>query len=76
MLLGVIDPHVSPEGTLSETVTVPPKPFTALTEMVAVDEDPGATAAGDVVLSPKSWKLNVAIAVWTNVPLVAVIARR
>jgi hypothetical protein len=57
-------------------VIVPPNPFIAASEIVETDEDPGETAAGEVELRRKSWKLNVAIVMWTNVPLVPIIMRR
>lgn len=45
---------------MSVIVIVPPNPFTAVSEIVDTDEDPGETAEGEVELSRKSWKLNVA----------------
>jgi hypothetical protein len=73
--VGLRDPHVSPEGTLSEIVIVPAKLFTAVSVMVEIEEDPGATAAGDEALTRKSWKLKTAVAVWIRPPLVPVMAR-
>jgi hypothetical protein len=55
---------------------VPPNPFIAVSEIVETDEDPGATAEGEVALTRKSWKLNVAIVMWINAPLVPIMARR
>jgi len=55
---------------------VPPNPFTAASEIVETDEDPGETAAGEVELSRKSWKLNVAIVTWTKAPLVPIMVSR
>jgi len=57
-------------------VIVPPNPFTAASEIVETDEDPGETAAGEVELSRKSWKLNVAIVTWTKAPLVPIMVSR
>ena len=57
-------------------VIVPPNPFIAVSEIVETDEDPGETAAGEVELIRKSWKLNVAIVIWTNAPLVPIMVRR
>lgn len=54
------EPQLSPEGTVAVIVIVPPNPFTAASEIVETDEDPGATAEGEVELTRKSWKLNVA----------------
>ena len=56
------EPQVSPEGTVSVIVIVPPNPFIAVSEIVETDEDPGATADGEVALTRKSLKLKVAIA--------------
>ena len=55
------EPQVSPEGTVSVIVIVPPNPFIAVSEIVETDEDPGATADGEVALTRKSLKLKVAI---------------
>jgi hypothetical protein len=44
-------------------VIVPPNPFTAVREIVETDEDPGATADGEVALTRKSSKLKIAEAV-------------
>ena len=38
--VGVIVPHVRPEGTVSLKPTVPAKPFTAATVIVDVAEEP------------------------------------
>jgi hypothetical protein len=46
---------------VSVIVIVPPNPLIAVSEIVEIDEDPGETAAGEVELSRKSRKLNVAI---------------
>jgi hypothetical protein len=59
-LLGLSELQVSPEGTASVIMIVPAKPFTAVRETVATDEDPGMTAEGEVALRRKSWKLNIA----------------
>lgn len=61
---------------MSEIVIVPAKPLIAFMVIVEIEEDPGATAAGEVALMPKSRKLNVATVVWTRDPLVPVTARR
>jgi hypothetical protein len=53
--------QVSPEGTASVIVIVPPNPFIAVSEIVETDEDPGATPEGEVALRRKSWKLKIAI---------------
>jgi hypothetical protein len=43
--------------------------------IVEVAEEPAFTAAGEVAAMVKSTKLNVAVAVWTRVPLVPVMVR-
>jgi hypothetical protein len=49
-LLGLSEPQVSPDGTVSVIAMVPENPFTAVSAMVAAAEDPGATAEGEVAL--------------------------
>jgi hypothetical protein len=60
-LPGVIAPQVSPAGTLSVRVTIPAKPFRAVTVIVEVPEA-GRVAVGDVAAIVKSTKLKVAVA--------------
>jgi hypothetical protein len=74
-LAGVIAPQVRPVGTVSVRATVPAKPFSAVTVIVDVAEEPAFTAAGDVAAIVMSTWLNVAVAVWTRVPLVPVMVR-
>ena len=69
ILLGLNEPQVKPEGTVETRATVPAKPFTALTVIVDVAEEPGATVDGEVALVVKSWNLKVAIAVCVRLPL-------
>ncbi len=57
---------------MAARATVPAKPFTALTVIVDVDEEPGATEDGEVALIVKSWNLKVASAVRVRLPLVPV----
>ena len=71
-LAGVIAPQVRPAGTVSVSVTVPVKPFTALTVIVDVSEDP-TVPIGDVAVMVKSVTVNVAVVEWVSVPLVPVI---
>ncbi len=47
--------------------------MTAVTVIVDVADDPTVVEAGDVAAIVKSWTVNVAVAVWTRVPLVPVI---
>lgn len=75
-LLGVIAPQVRPAGTESVRVTVPEKPFRALTVTVDVALAPVLTAAGEVAEIEKSAafaKVKVALAEWDNEPLVPAI---
>ena len=75
-LLGVIAPHVRPEGTVSVRVTVPEKPFSAVTVIVEFAEEPAFTRPGLVAVIEKSaarLNVNVAVAVCASDPLVPVI---
>jgi hypothetical protein len=67
--------QLRPEGTVSDIEMVPVNRFTAVSVIVEVDEDPGATVVGEVAITLKSWKLKIAVAVWTSPPLVPVITR-
>ena len=60
MVAGVNAPQVSPDGTVSVSVTVPANPFRAVTVTVEVAEDPRFVAAGEVAAMVKSTKLKVA----------------
>lgn len=46
-VLGVIAPHVKPEGTMSVKVTTPANPLTALIVTVETADCPALSAAGD-----------------------------
>ncbi len=52
---------------------MPAKPLTAVTVIVETADEPAFTAAGEVAVIVKSVKVNVAVAVWVNEPLVPVI---
>jgi len=56
---GVIPPHVRPDGTESLKVTAPSKPFTAVTVIVDVAEEPALAGAGEDVDMVKSWNRNI-----------------
>jgi hypothetical protein len=74
-LAGAIAPHARPEGTVSVKVTTPVNPFTAVTVMVDVADEPALTAAGEDALIVKSGaapKVKVAVAEWDSDPLVPV----
>jgi len=58
---GVIAPQVSPAGTVSASETTPAKPFSAVTVIVEVAEEPAGTDAGDVAAIVKSRKVKVAV---------------
>jgi len=62
-LVGVIDPHVRPRGTLSLRLTAPANPFTAATVTAEVGEKPASTGAGEDAEMVKFWKRNVAVVV-------------
>ncbi len=59
ILLGVIEPHVSPVGTVSVKATVPVNPFNAAIVIVEVADVPVATAAGEVADMVKSGTVTV-----------------
>jgi hypothetical protein len=54
-LLGVIEPQVRPEGTVSVRVTVPVNPFNGLTVIVVVAGVPTLTGGGMLAVMVKSW---------------------
>jgi hypothetical protein len=74
-LVGVIAPQVRLAGTVSVRLTVPVKPFTAVTVIVEVADVPTVTAAGEVAEIVKSLTVNVAVVEWDRVPLVPVIVK-
>src|SRR5690242_2987986 len=74
-LVGVIAPQVRFAGTVSVRLTVPVKPFRAVTVIVEVADTPVLTAAGDVAEMLKSLTVKVAVVEWDRVPLVPVIVR-
>lgn len=59
-LLGVMAPQVRPEGTVSVRVTVPVNPFTAVTVIVDVRDEP-TLPDGDVAVIVKSRNVKVAV---------------
>ena len=71
-LLGVMPPQVSPDGTVSVRLTVPPNWFTELTVTVAIAELPALAGPGELAAIVKSRYWNRATAVWTKDPLVPV----
>ena len=60
---GVIAPHVRPDGTVSLKLTAPAKPFTAVTVIADVAEEPALAGAGEDADMVKSWNRNIARAV-------------
>ena len=74
-LLGVMLPQVSPDGTVSVRVTVPPNWFTELTVTVAMAELPALAGPGELadIVKSRYWKM--ATAVWSKDPLVPVRVR-
>ena len=60
-LVGVMAPHVSPDGTVSVNDTVPVKPLTAVTVIVDVADAPTLTAVGEIADTEKSVTVKVAV---------------
>ncbi len=60
-LVGLIAPHDRLAGTTSVRLTVPVKPFSAVTVIVEDAEVPTVTAAGELPLIEKSVIVNVAV---------------
>jgi hypothetical protein len=61
ILLGLIDIHDKPEGTVSESDTAPANPFAGDTVIVEETEEPAFAETADAE-TLKSTKLNVAVA--------------
>jgi len=72
-LLGVMVPHVSPDGTVSVIPTDPAKWFTAARVIVELAELPALTGVGDVAAIVKSRNWKVAVALWSSGVLIPVI---
>src|SRR5439155_13918085 len=72
-LVGVTEPQLRPEGTVSEIVIVPVKPFNAVSVMVDVPDEPTGIEPGEDALIVKSRKLKTEVAERTSDPLVPVI---
>lgn len=75
ILVGLGELQDNPDGTESVIVIVLVNPFRDTRVIVEIADDPGATGAGDDALIPKSWKLNIVVAVCVMLPLVPVIVR-
>jgi len=73
MLLGVIVPQASPDGTVSVRLIDPAKWFTAARVIVELAELPAFTGAGEVAVIVKSRNWKIAVALWMSVVLVPVI---
>jgi hypothetical protein len=74
-LLGVIAPHVRPDGIMSVNETIPAKLFSAVIVIVEVADCPEATAAGELAVIAKSGagpKVKVALAECISEPLAPV----
>ena len=63
MLVGLIAPQVRPDGTVSVRLTMPAKPFSAVTVMVEVAEVLMTTEAGEDAAIVKSRTVKIAVAV-------------
>ena len=72
-LLGVMVPQTSPDGIESERDTDPPNWFRAVIVMVEEPFVPAFLVTGFEAVIVKSWNWNVAVAVWTSCPFLAVI---
>lgn len=70
---GLIAPHVSPDGTLSEIDTLAEKWFSPVTVIVEVVDTPTSAAAGEVEDTAKSRNWKRAVVDCTSEPAVAVI---
>jgi hypothetical protein len=62
-LVGVIVPHIRPDGTVSLRLTTPANPFTAATVIVDVAEELALAGAGEDADIVKFWTRNIAVAV-------------
>jgi hypothetical protein len=74
-LAGMIVPQVSPEGTVSVSVTVPENWFNADTVRVDVLDAPTFAATSEVAMIVKSWNWKRVVAGWAREPLVPVNVR-
>jgi len=72
ILLGVMLPQASPDGTVSVRLTIPPNWFTELTVTVVIAELPALTGLGELADIVKSRYWNRATAEWTKDPPVPV----
>ena len=72
MLVGLKAPQVRADGTVSPSVTVPAKPFTAVTVIVDVADEPAVVGAGELAVIVKSVTVSMKLPVepvWTVSPL-------
>ena len=74
-LAGVIAPQTSPDGTVSDKLTVPLKWFNAVMVIVEMADWAALTGAGLVADVVKSWKRKRAVVEWFSDPLVPVRVR-
>ena len=65
ILLGVMLPQASPDGTVSVRLTIPPNWFTELTVTVVIAELPALTGLGELadIVKSRYWKVAVALCV-------------
>ncbi len=74
ILVGVIAPHVNPEGTVYVSAIIPANLLTAVTVIVDVPEAPALSVTGlAVIAKSRYWKRMLAL--WTSGPPVAVAVR-
>jgi len=74
-LVGLIVPHVRPDGMMSVRLMVPAKWFTLDMVIVDVPDEPALNGVGVDASIPKSWNWNRAVALCTKELLIAVIVR-
>ena len=72
IVLGVMLPQASPDGTVSARLTVPPNWLIELTVTVVIAKLPALTGPGELADMVKSRYWNRATAVWAKDPLVPV----
>jgi len=74
-VVGVMGPHVSPDGIASDRLTMPLKWFNAAMVIVEAAGWVASTGTGLVADVVKSWNRNSAVVEWLSEPLVPVTVR-
>jgi hypothetical protein len=73
MLVGLVAPQVRPAGAVSAMLIVPVNPFTAVTVIDEVSDEPTFEADGEAAETVKSVAVSVAVVEWVRLPLIPVI---